>query len=447
MSQPPNQREQLLGLFGAIRDERITAEQFARLQQLLSKDAEARRLYIQFMTLHASLEQIGSTDVLARQVRQTLDDALQEETVRELRTLIAQEIRSRSTSRWLRSSVGHYLATALTAAAVILAAVYLGSLFLGGQDDATCSAEIAAVYGRVELSGVNGDIETTPGTVVRPGQSVTTGPHAYVRLRYADGTTIDLKAATEFALVEGSQGKRLELVAGSAYFDVRRQPAGAPLIVNPGRYDQVKVVGTSFEIRRAKQGETRLFVAGGDVLFGIDDKALHVEAEQQSVASPERKPALPEKFDRAALWQGLSRGLTATYYDHEDFTGASVTRVDPTIDFHWKTASPDPAIPADRFSARWIGRIRAEYSEPYTFYVAADEGARLWIDGRLLIDAWKNKRQLKLSARPMKLLAGRKYDVKLEYREHKGDANLQLWWSSPSTPKSIVPQSQLDPSP
>ena len=52
-----------------------------------------------------------------------------------------------------------------------------------------------------------------------------------------------------------------------------------------------------------------------------------------------------------------------------------------------------------------------------------------------------------LSAKPMKLIGGRKYDFKLEYREHKGDANLQLWWSSRSTPKSIVPQSQLYPSP
>ena len=63
MSRPSNQHGELVHLLAALRDEQITAEQFARLQQLLSKDAEARRFYVRFMTLHASLEQVGSVEV------------------------------------------------------------------------------------------------------------------------------------------------------------------------------------------------------------------------------------------------------------------------------------------------------------------------------------------------------------------------------------------------
>ena len=74
--------------------------------------------------------------------------------------------------------------------------------------------------------------------------------------------------------------------------------------------------------------------------------------------------------------------MTATYYDSENLTGKSVTRVDPMVDFDWGKSSPDPAIPADKFSVRWTGQIEAVHTERYTFYVIADEGARLWIDGK-----------------------------------------------------------------
>jgi len=77
----------------------------------------------------------------------------------------------------------------------------------------------------------------------------------------------------------------------------------------------------------------------------------------------------------------------------------------------------------------------------------ADGGVRLWLDGQPVIDHWKDKGQSKLTTRAMKLTAGRRYDFKLEYYDHKGAANIKLWWSSPSTPKAIVPQSQLYPVP
>jgi len=40
----------------------------------------------------------------------------------------------------------------------------------------------------------------------------------------------------------------------------------------------------------------------------------------------------------------MGTGLSATYYDNIDFTGSTVTRVDPTVDFNWGTGSPAPAI-------------------------------------------------------------------------------------------------------
>ena len=441
MSRPSDQHDELIFLLGALRDEEITADQFARLEQLLSQDADARQFFIRFMTLHASLEQVGSVDVMAEQVRETLED---EEVVRQLRKLIVRDTLPRSKSKWRWSSVGRYLVAGLAAAA-FLAFVYLSKFFTVLQEDTTRSAEIAALYGRVELSDTG--IQVALGTVVRSGQSVTTGPQAYARLRYPDGSMIDLNAGTELALGASRRSKQLTLVEGDMFATVSPQPRHMPLLVNPGRYDQVQVVGTSFELKRRASGESRVRVTSGAVVFGMDDKSLRVEAGHESVASRKEEPTTPKELDLVTVWHGLSRGLAATYYDDEELNGKSITRVDPAIDFNWKKGSPDPAISPETFSARWTGRIQAEHSEPYTFWIAADHGVRLWVDDQLVIDRWKDQSHLKSGSKhPVRLTEGRKHDFKLEYHHHKGAANVKLWWRSPSTPKAVVSQSHFYPS-
>jgi hypothetical protein len=248
-------------------------------------------------------------------------------------------------------------------------------------------------------------------------------------------------------LLDGTPAKRLRLVTGTAYFEIAPQPAGMPLIVNPDQYDQVRVTGTSFQVSREQDAKTRVLVVGGSVLFGSKDTAVPVAARQSSVALRKERPSQPEAFDPAAIWRGLSRGLTGTYFDGEELTGKSVTRVDPKIDFDWGKGSPDPAVGPDKFSARWTGRVAAEHTEPCTFYVIADDGARLWIDGQLVIDAWKNASGEKRESPPLDLVAGRTYDLKLEYHESQEKARIQLLWSSPSTPRDVVPHAQLDPGP
>jgi hypothetical protein len=50
-----------------------------------------------------------------------------------------------------------------------------------------------------------------------------------------------------------------------------------------------------------------------------------------------------------------------------DFSGKSITRVDPQVNFNWGDGSPDAAIARDTFSARWTGEVQAQYSQSYTF--------------------------------------------------------------------------------
>ncbi len=138
-------------------------------------------------------------------------------------------------------------------------------------------------------------------------------------------------------------------------------------------------------------------------------------------------------------------GLSAQYFNSQDFKNPVLTRTDATINFDWRQGSPDGAIASDHFSGRWTGQILPTQSEAYTFYTRSDDGVRLWINGQLLIDHWTPHAVAEDSG-VINLIAGQKVSVQLDYYEQGGDAMTQLLWSSPSRVKEVIPQSQLFPS-
>ncbi|MEH1923666.1 PA14 domain-containing protein [Nostoc sp.] len=142
----------------------------------------------------------------------------------------------------------------------------------------------------------------------------------------------------------------------------------------------------------------------------------------------------------SVLSQG--NGLTGQYYDNIDFTNLKQTRTDATVNFNWGDGSPDPSVGADTFSVRWTGQVQAEYSETYNFYTTADDGVRLWVNGQQIINQFVDQPATEYSG-SIALVAGQKYDIKLEYYDNQYEAVSQLAWSSTSQTKEIIPQSQL----
>lgn len=131
-----------------------------------------------------------------------------------------------------------------------------------------------------------------------------------------------------------------------------------------------------------------------------------------------------------------SHGLLAAYFDNPDFTQPVLTRVDPRIDFDWKLGSPAPGVAPDTFSVRWTGRLTAKVSGPHTFILRADNAARLWLNGSLVVDGSRSR---------IVLEAGREYDLRVEYYENKGTAQVKLLWQAPGLKREVVPEEQLTP--
>jgi glucose/arabinose dehydrogenase len=139
---------------------------------------------------------------------------------------------------------------------------------------------------------------------------------------------------------------------------------------------------------------------------------------------------------------GTGNGLAVTYFNNIDFTGATVTRTDPTVDFLWGSGSPATAIGADTFSARWTGQVEAQFTGTYTFYTQSDDGVRLWVNGQQLINNWTNHATTENSG-SIALTAGQRYDIRMEFFENAGGATARLLWSSASLPKAVIPSTRL----
>ena len=137
-------------------------------------------------------------------------------------------------------------------------------------------------------------------------------------------------------------------------------------------------------------------------------------------------------------------GLNATYFNNIDFTGTTVTRVDPTVNFDFGTGSPDPTIDPDTFSARYTGQVEAIEAGTYTFRVTGDDGYRLYVDGKLVANAFQDQASTATTSSAITFAAGERKSITLEYFEDTGAASIKLEWQRPGQSGfSVVSQRQL----
>jgi RNase P/RNase MRP subunit p29 len=121
------------------------------------------------------------------------------------------------------------------------------------------------------------------------------------------------------------------------------------------------------------------------------------------------------------------------YYGNTDLIGAPLVRNDAQVNFDWGTSSPMAGIPVDNFSVRWTRQLDFA-AGTYLFHVRVDDGARLWVDGQLLINEWHNATFQTYTAQ-VTLTKGA-HDIRLEMFERTGLASVALWWeAAPSYPQ------------
>jgi len=141
---------------------------------------------------------------------------------------------------------------------------------------------------------------------------------------------------------------------------------------------------------------------------------------------------------------GPQHGLLARYFNNIQLKGpAVIEKIDKKINFKWGNMAPHPPL-KNQYSVRWEGRIKIDSNDIYTFYIVSDEGVRLFIDDRLLINTWAHtNRSIEHSAK-INLLPGF-HKIKLEYYFNQKYADIRLLWSSRSFKKRQIDSSVLFP--
>ena len=128
------------------------------------------------------------------------------------------------------------------------------------------------------------------------------------------------------------------------------------------------------------------------------------------------------------------QGLEAEYFNNPKLEGKAVaTRIDQEINFNWKKNAPHEKVNKDNFSVRWTGRLEAPATGPYTFTAKCDDGVKVWLDGKLIINDWSEHSLRNSNSKPINLKSGNKYDIKIEYFDASHGAVAQLKWTAPQS--------------
>lgn len=119
-----------------------------------------------------------------------------------------------------------------------------------------------------------------------------------------------------------------------------------------------------------------------------------------------------------------SKGWIARYYPNSSFAGRPITRHEDVISYHWQLRAPHKDFPADNFSVRWDSCLILSGETVAHFELGSDDGSRLFVDGRLVIDNW-GIHPFRSAAKRASLKPGR-HHLRLDYFELRDKASIRL---------------------
>lgn len=147
----------------------------------------------------------------------------------------------------------------------------------------------------------------------------------------------------------------------------------------------------------------------------------------------------------------LEAGLKGEYFNGPNFERKVMTRTDPQVDFSWNWQSPGPGVQREYFSVRWTGKLYAPTSGTYRFSATVDDGVRVWVNGKKVIDEWRKQDDSNFVGE-ISLNGKQFYDLRIEYYNDWKGSVISVYWESPedrklfsfaSRPQKTIPAKYL----
>ena len=159
----------------------------------------------------------------------------------------------------------------------------------------------------------------------------------------------------------------------------------------------------------------------------------------------------PGALSQESPHEELKPGLVAEFFNigkpMEEFPTVAaerkpdLRRIDARINFEQTADTFAGTTMSDHFYVRWTGRIRIPRDAKVTFFTESDDGSRLWIDGKVVVDNG-GVHPMEEKSGEIDLKAG-DHEIKVELFENDGEVGCKLSWESSGTAKEILPDSVL----
>ncbi len=227
-----------------------------------------------------------------------------------------------------------------------------------------------------------------------------------VPLYSQEGRHLALEAARDSMVLLKNSGNLLPL---------DRTKVKTIAVIGPTAYPPVIGGGGSSEVTPFR---------AASYLIGISD---YLGPKVKVLSTTDQAP-LEDVFQKGdfVVAPGGEAGMRGEYFNNEVLQGApAVVRVDKRVNFDWGGGSYSENGPVDHFSARWIGYFVPKETGEYKFYVSGDDGYRLYLDEKRVINDWQKQAET-VNSYTAHLEAGRPQRVMLEYFEETGGAVVRL---------------------
>lgn len=137
--------------------------------------------------------------------------------------------------------------------------------------------------------------------------------------------------------------------------------------------------------------------------------------------------SIPPKVEPELTPQKIFKdGFAASFFPDWRLAQAVTQRNDAQIDFDWEESSPAEGIRHGKWAARWTGTFEPPATGEYRLVLTAEGFARVWLGGNLVIDRLTPVQAGRKQFSDVKLTAGGRYPVVIEYFKDSGKASLRL---------------------
>jgi beta-glucosidase len=266
--------------------------------------------------------------------------------------------------------------------------------------------EAALTNGQIAQASIDDSVRRILRTIVRVG-------------------LLDGSFKSDPSIVNSPEHQRLSLEAAMEGV-VLLKDADRVLPLDDRKIHSIACIGTAavnWEIGAAGSPQVTPFYSVS-ALDGIRKRAGTAIQINYSTGAPDGAP-----IPQTALQHAGESGLRAEYFANRNLQGTpALVRTDPQIQFDWSDKSPAPGLSQSDFSVRWTGTIVPAVTGTYKLILTADDGCRLYLDEKLIIDHWVDSAASPQIAE-IEFVAGRPRKLCVEYFQHGGQAVARLDWA------------------